>query len=59
LHQPQGWYGLAHALICGSRAALSGLGVGIAAPFRLRPGRIGLMTVSAAALLIWATFQGG
>ena len=58
LHQPFGWSGLAHAVICGSRAAFSGLAMGIAAPFRLRPGHIGLMTASAAALLIWATLQG-
>jgi hypothetical protein len=45
-------------VICRSRAAFSGLAMGIAAPFRLRPGHIGLMTASAAALLIWATLQG-
>ena len=58
LHQPYGWFGLAHAVICSGRAAVSGLAMGIAAPFRLRPGHIGLMTVWAAALLIWATLQG-
>jgi hypothetical protein len=55
LQQPYGWAGLAGALITTSRAAISGLAMGIAAPFRLRPGHFGLMTVSAAALLIWAT----
>jgi hypothetical protein len=58
LHQPYGWSGLAGAVICSSRAALSGLAMGIASPFRLRPGHIGLMTVSAVALLIWAMLQG-
>jgi hypothetical protein len=32
--------------------------LGIVAPFRLRPGHVGLMTVSAAALAIWAMLQG-
>jgi hypothetical protein len=58
LHQPYGWSGLARALVCSGRAAVSGLVLGIVAPFRLRSGHIGLMTVSAAALLIWVTLQG-
>jgi|KBSSwiStaDraftv2_1062776.scaffolds.fasta_scaffold10574_8 hypothetical protein len=57
LQQPYGWSALSGAVIRGSRAALAGLAVGIAAPFRLRFGHIGLMTVSAAALAIWATLQ--
>jgi hypothetical protein len=55
LHRPRGWHGLAGAVISSGRAALSGVTIGIAAPFRLRFGHIGLMTVSAAALAIWAT----
>jgi hypothetical protein len=58
LHPPRAWSGLAGAVICGSRAALSGLAMGIIAPLRLRPGYIGLMTVSAAALVIWTALQG-
>jgi len=57
LQQPYGWSALARAVLCGSRAALAGLAMGITAPFRLRFGHIGLMTVSAAALAIWATLQ--
>jgi hypothetical protein len=45
-------------VISGSRAALSGVTIGIAAPFRLRFGHIGLMTVSAAAAVVWVTLQG-
>jgi hypothetical protein len=58
LHQHYGWSSLARAVSSSSRAALSGLGVGIAAPFRLRSGHIGLLAVSGVALLIWATLQG-
>jgi hypothetical protein len=58
LHQPYGWSGLGRALIGGSRATLSGVAMGILAPFRLRFGHIGMMAVSAAALAIWATLQG-
>jgi hypothetical protein len=58
LHRSHVGFGLAHALIRGSRAALSGLAMGIVAPLRLRPGHIGLMTVSAAALAIWQALQG-
>jgi hypothetical protein len=58
LHPPHVWSGLARAVICSSRAALSGLAMGVVAPFRLRPGHIGLMTVSAAALVIWTALQG-
>ena len=58
LHDPYGGSGLARAVICSSRAALSGLAMGIAMPFRLRPGHVGLMTASAAVLVIWATLQG-
>jgi hypothetical protein len=58
LHEPYSGSGLARAVMSGSRAALSGLVTGIVAPFRLRPGHVGLMTVSAAALVIWATLQG-
>jgi hypothetical protein len=58
LHERYGWSGLARAMISSSRAVLSGLGMGIVAPFRLRPGHVGLMTVSAAALAIWAMLQG-
>jgi hypothetical protein len=58
LHRPRGWHGLAGAVISSGRAALSGVTIGIAAPFRLRFGHIGLMTVSAAAAVIWVTLQG-
>lgn len=58
LHEPYSWSGLARVVMSSSRGALSGLMIGIVAPFRLRPGHVGLMTVSAAALVIWATLQG-
>ena len=58
LHQPYGWSSLARAVSSSSRAAFSGLAMGIAAPFRLRSGHIGVLAVSGAALLIWATLQG-
>jgi hypothetical protein len=58
LHQPRGWSGLAHVVVRSSRAALSGLAMGVVAPLRLRAGHIGLMLMSAAVLVIWAALQG-
>ena len=58
LHQPYGWSSLARALSSSSRAAFAGLAMGIAAPFRLRSGHIGLLAGSGAALLIWAMLLG-
>jgi hypothetical protein len=58
LGERYGGFGLARAVIRSGRAAVSGLGVGIVASLRFRPGHIGLMTVSVAALLVWAALRG-
>jgi hypothetical protein len=57
LNRPQGWRDVVRALAEATRAVLSGVAIGIAAPFRIRTSRLGLMAASGTALVIWATLQ--
>ncbi len=51
------WLGPARALTSIVRATLSGLAMGMAAPFAVRPGHLGLLAASGAAMMIWMALQ--
>jgi hypothetical protein len=57
LERPHGWLGVASTLIATVRSALSGLATGIATPFSMRFGRVGLMAASGAAVMLFLTLQ--
>jgi anti-sigma factor RsiW len=49
--------GLAAIVTSATRALLSGLAIGVAAPFRLRPVYVGMLAACGVALMIWETLQ--
>ena len=57
LNQSNNWLGPARALTSIVRATLSGLVLGITAPFAVRRGHLGLLAASGAAMMIWMALQ--
>jgi hypothetical protein len=57
LNRSPRWLGSARALTSIVRATLSGLALGMAAPFAVRRGHLGLLGASGAAMMIWMALQ--
>ena len=57
LNRSHSWLGPARALTSIVRATLSGLALGITAPFAVRRGHLGLLAASGAAMVIWMALQ--
>jgi hypothetical protein len=57
LHRQRGRLEIAQSFGFAILAALSGIAVGVIAPFKVRSGYIGVMAASAAALTLWITLQ--
>ena len=57
LHRSARWLDLTRSVGSVIHAALSGIALGITAPFKLRSGYVGLMAASAAVFSIWMSLQ--
>ena len=57
LNRSHSWLGPVRALTSIVRATLSGLALGITAPFAVRRGHLGLLAASGAAMMIWMALQ--
>ena len=57
LNRRRSWLGMAGGLASTTQAVLSGIALGLAAPFGTRVRHVGLMAASGAAVMVWLTLQ--